>query len=67
MSNRRYDDEDLEIPQIDGMENKKNLPIDAEYMGTLDELLKFMETIQKICKTGSLTNRLPVFFAKFYK
>ena len=25
MSNRRYDDEDLEIPQIDGMENKKNL------------------------------------------
>lgn len=27
------------------MENKKNLPIDAEYMGTLDELLKFMETI----------------------
>lgn len=29
----------------DTMENKKNLPIDAEYMGTLDELLKFMETI----------------------
>lgn len=27
------------------MENKKNLPIDAEYMGTLDELLKFIETI----------------------
>ena len=29
----------------DTMENKKNLPIDAEYMGTLDELLKFIETI----------------------
>lgn len=29
----------------DTMENKKNLPIDTEYMGTLDELLKFMETI----------------------
>ena len=29
----------------DTMENKENLPIDTEYMGTLDELLKFMETI----------------------
>ena len=29
----------------DTMENKKNLPIDTEYMGTLDELLKFIETI----------------------
>lgn len=29
----------------DTMENKENLPIDTEYMGTLDELLKFIETI----------------------
>lgn len=29
----------------DTMENKKNLTIDTEYMGTLDELLKFIETI----------------------
>ena len=29
----------------DTMENKENLPIDTEYMGTLDALLKFMETI----------------------
>lgn len=27
------------------MENKKNLPIETEYMGTLDELLKFIESI----------------------
>ena len=29
----------------DTMENKKNLPIDTEYMGTLDELLKFIEIL----------------------
>lgn len=29
----------------DTMENKKNLPINTEYRGTLDELLKFIETI----------------------
>ena len=29
----------------DTMENKKNLPIDSEYTGTLNELLEFIETL----------------------
>ena len=29
----------------DTMENKKNLPIESEYMGTLHELLQFIETL----------------------
>lgn len=29
----------------DTMENKKNLPIESEYTGTLDELLQFVENI----------------------
>ena len=29
----------------DTMENKKNLPIESEYTGTLDEMLQFVENI----------------------
>ena len=47
--------EDLSIRKLgvktylvtDTMENKKNLPLDSDYIGTLDELLKFVEMIEK--------------------
>ena len=46
-------EEDLSIRSLgvktflvtDTMENKKNLPVSSEYAGTLDELLKFVESV----------------------
>lgn len=46
-------EEDLSIRSLgvktflvtDTMENKKNLPVSSEYTGTLDELLKFVESV----------------------
>lgn len=48
-------EEDLSIRSLgvktflvtDTMENKKNLPVSSEYAGTLDELLKFVESVGK--------------------
>ena len=31
----------------DTMENKKDLPVKSDYIGTLEELLKFIETVGK--------------------
>ena len=32
----------------DTMENKKNLPIDSEYQGSMDELLEFVKELPEV-------------------
>ena len=67
-------EEDLAIRELgvktflltDTMENKKDLPIESDYQGTMEELLSFIERLENAFSTLAHTSRLQIGYKLFH-